>query len=428
MFRHPTLALGLAATACGAAAQSSLTVFGIVDAAVSHYSTRSVVPDGRPSFLLPPGSRSSLRSSQTVLSSGSSLPSRIGFRGTEDLGGGLAASFWLESPLANDNGAVGLGTFARRSTVSLSGGFGEIRLGRDYTPTFWNDTLFDPFSNIGVGGNLIGSVNTRLAVATARATGDPLNGGLPGGPDNYVRTANAIGYFLPAGLNGLYGQVQYALHENVKRDEEVGSPSRRGAEAGLRLGYAAGALDVAGTFVQSTVGDAWLPGGVHGTRKVRSASLGASYDVGGAKLFGEVSRVADEARSAFAANGFQVPTSITGIYQGALLGITVPLGAGQIRAAYSRVKFENDARPFVPVGTAAGEASAAKLALGYSHSLSRRTTLYATVARIRIREGQNNPAVMGAGVGPAGTGTFATSGVFSPRSAIGYDFGVRHVF
>ncbi|WP_408908788.1 porin [Variovorax paradoxus] len=79
MFRHPTLALGLAATACGAAAQSSLTVFGIVDAAVSHYSTRSVVPDGLPSFLLPPGSRSSLRSSQTVLSSGSSLPSRIGF-------------------------------------------------------------------------------------------------------------------------------------------------------------------------------------------------------------------------------------------------------------------------------------------------------------------------------------------------------------
>jgi predicted porin len=67
----------------------------------------------------------------------------------------LAASFWLEAPITNDDGQQGISTFARRSTVSLSGGFGEVRLGRDYSPSFWNDSVFDPFGVIGVGTNLI---------------------------------------------------------------------------------------------------------------------------------------------------------------------------------------------------------------------------------------------------------------------------------
>jgi predicted porin len=50
--------------------------------------------------------------------------------------------------------------------VSLSGGFGEVRLGRDYTPTFWNDTVFDPFGTNGVGTNLISNGHDRLALAT----------------------------------------------------------------------------------------------------------------------------------------------------------------------------------------------------------------------------------------------------------------------
>lgn len=423
MTRKPILALGLALCAGGAAAQSTVTVFGIVDVALSHYTAKSAPYAG---FPLAPVA---VRSSQTVLSSGSSLPSRIGFRGTEDLGGGLAAGFWLESPLTNDNGAVALGTFARRSTLSLSGPFGEIRLGRDYAPAFWNDTLFDPFSNSGVGANLIGMVNTRLAVASAQATGGPLNGGLPGGPDNYVRTSNAIGYFLPAGLHGLYGQAQYAWHENTKVHGEPGSPSRRGAEAGVRLGYASGALDVAGAYVQSTVGDAWLPGLGRSTRKIRSVSLGASYDFGMAKLSGELSRVSDESRGAVAVDGLRWQATATDTYHGALLGLSVPLGAGQIRAAYSRVRFKDGAGPLgLAPDTAAGHASASKFALGYSHNLSRRTMLYAAVARIRIRDGQNNPAVIGVGVGPAGTGAYAPAGGYAPRSAVGYDLGVRHTF
>ena len=98
----------------------------------------------------------SVTTSQSVLSSGNYVPSRIGMRGQEDLGGGLAASFWLESPMAVDSGATPI-AFVRRSTVSLSNVYGELRLGRDITPIFWTDTIYDPFLNSGSGANLIGN-------------------------------------------------------------------------------------------------------------------------------------------------------------------------------------------------------------------------------------------------------------------------------
>ena len=91
---------------------------------------------------------------KTQLTNSGYNSSRLGFRGTEDLGGGMSASFWLEAGVNNDDGTgaatstnnqaiaapapavagtQGL-TFNRRSTVSLAGGWGELRLGRDYTP------------------------------------------------------------------------------------------------------------------------------------------------------------------------------------------------------------------------------------------------------------------------------------------------------
>ena len=83
--------------------------------------------------------------------------SRIGFRGEEDLGDGLKASFWLEAAIGPDVGtagtnagatgpagaSVGAKFFDRRSTLGLSSRFGELRLGRDYTPTFTNLGAFD---------------------------------------------------------------------------------------------------------------------------------------------------------------------------------------------------------------------------------------------------------------------------------------------
>ncbi|MBX9834466.1 MAG: porin, partial [Burkholderiaceae bacterium] len=143
------IALAVLAASGAAMAQSSVTLFGIVDATYAY------------------GNGSVANKSQLTNSGYNS--SRLGFRGVEDLGGGMSASFWLEAGVNNDNGsgantnatnqaaaaALGNGqqglTFNRRSTVSLNGGFGEVRLGRDYTPQFWNLTVFDPFGTNGVG-------------------------------------------------------------------------------------------------------------------------------------------------------------------------------------------------------------------------------------------------------------------------------------
>ena len=431
------MAMAALAAAGGACAQSSVTLFGVVDAAVSGYSAKSsfyntgLLPASPPS-----GQPGTVKRSQTALSNSGYNNSRLGFRGAEDLGGGLAASFWLESPLFNDSGLAGLSTFGRRSTVSLSGGFGEVRLGRDFTPSFWSDTVFDPMGATGVGTNLISSINSNLAIA---ASGGTLNGALSGGTDNYVRTSNSIGYFLPPSLGGFYGQVQYALPENTKSTDVPGSPSQRGRYVGGRFGYVNGPLDVALAYGESTAQDATTTTAAglfagSAERKISTTNLGASYDFGVLKLFGELSRARDEATTTVpvgavgAVGRFSFDTS--GRYDGALLGATVPIGPGLIRVAYSRVKFKADAG-LQPTGLFAPDrdASAGKLALGCVHNLSKRTALYATVARIRINNGQNNPAVMGATTGgsPAYLSTGTSSG-FAPRSATGYDFGIRHAF
>ena len=419
MKRKSLIPMAVLAAAGAASAQSSVTLFGVVDAGISHYTAKSVFYSNTLFAMTPPGTPASVKSSQTALSRNGYNSNRLGFRGTEDLGGGLAASFWLESSINPDDGSKGISNFDRRSTVSMSGGFGEIRLGRDYVPTFWNDTVFDPFGTNGVGANLIFNININHHVARG-----PISTFSPS--DSYVRTGNSIGYFLPPNLGGFYGQLQYALHENVKTTDTAGSPSKKGRYVGGRFGYANGPLDVAASYAQSTVADAVVAGLASG-RKLKTFNLGASYDFGPLKLFGEYSRVNDKLDAAVLAPGFgAVNRTDNDKYTGGLIGVTVPVGSGLIRAAYSRVKFKND----VPLGSPNLDSSANKIAVGYVHNLSKRTALYATVARIRIKDGQNNPVIMGATTGgsPAFLSTGAGTTGFAPRTATGYDFGIRHAF
>ena len=404
------LALCALAVAGAAAAQSSVTMFGVVDAGFSYYraTSRSWEPT------LP----RQVTQSQKVLSSSGYNSSRFGFRGTEDLGGGLAASFWLEAPMANDSGASAISNFGRRSTVSLSGPFGELRLGRDYTASFWNDAVFDPFGVNGVGTNLIAVVNSNLAASRALATGGLLGGGLSAGTDSYLRTSNAVSYFLPPGLAGLYGQVQYALHENVEVSTVPGGPSERGRYAGGRVGWTDGNADVALGYGESTLVST-TPGG----EKIKSLNIGGSYDFGVVKVLGEWSRVRDVRDGTTA-----LPARSTDRYDGLVAGVNVPVGPGIIRASFARVKFRNGN------GLPDSDASVNKLALGYVHNLSKRTALYASVARIGIRNGHNNPTVMG--VTPLVLSlpailpqpAYVSTNGMEPRRSIGYDFGIRHAF
>lgn len=426
------IALAALVAAGGASAQSSVTLYGAVDAGVSYYSVKSAYYNSRNPFAVPPlAAPAGVKKSQTALSNSAGGSSRLGFRGDEDLGGGLAASFWLESSLTNDDGAKGINDFARRSTVSLSGPFGEIRLGRDYTPTFWSDPTFDPFFGLGVGGNLIARVSTNLALA--RGPGSAV-----AATDNYARASNSIGYFLPPNLGGFYGQLQYALHENTKLSGVPGSPSKKGRYVGGRFGYASGPLDVVAAYGQSTAADtvtlsaAGLPVGA-AEGKITTFNLSASYDFGPAKLFGEYTRLGDKRSTTAPLRGLGAfTTTDNDRYTSALIGVTVPVGPGLIRATYARVKFHNDLGATLPTPFGPGnqDASVQQLALGYLHYLSKRTALYATVARIRIKDGQNNPAIMGVTTGGSSTYLSTGAGVsgFAPRSAVGYNVGIRHLF
>lgn len=362
------VAAAACAAAAGAWAQSSVQIFGVVDAAVT-YTT---------------GSGYGSSSKWQLTNSGNSF-SRLGFRGSEDLGGGLAASFWLEAGLQNDNGTgfnsntnnqssgagvPGVLSFNRRSTVSFSGGFGELRLGRDYTPTFWNTALYDPFgTGGGIGANQL--YFSGLGGLTA-----------PTG----TRASNSIGYFLPPNLGGFYGQVMYAMGENDNRSVLPGTPiSNRddGDYAGIRLGYLSGPFNVTLATGKTR----------YATGDLRVSNIGASYvfeSLMSLKLMGEI-----YSESLGAVDG-----------KGALLGFSLPVGVGEIKGSYARYKRE-------PAGNVP-EPTSSKLALGYVYNLSKRTALYGTLAYVRNRNGA--------------TQALAGSTTAPNRASRGTEFGIRHAF
>jgi predicted porin len=353
-----------------ACAQSSVTLFGVADATLKF---------GR-------GTAGSV----TALGSGGNSTSKLGFRGTEDLGGGLSASFWLEAGPQLDNGsfsatntnnqtggAAGGGgmTFNRQSTESLSGGFGEIRLGRDRAITYRNVGQFDPWGDVGVGNTLMDSAVSLSSITKG------------------VRVSNSINYFLPATLGGFYGQGQYYMGENATDTIVAGAVTvgkKDGTGAGARVGYALGPVDVALAYsatkfqaVNATSGDQI------------TVNLGGSYDFGVAKLIGLYNL--DQVKA----------PAITQKGLGYLLGVSVPVGVGEFRASYASYKRKE--------GLATGDKQADKFSLGYVYNLSKRTALYATAAFLKNKNGAGqvlNGAVL--------TGANDTTS--------GFDFGLRHSF
>lgn len=354
------IALAVMAAAGAASAQSSVTLFGVVDATVAW-------------------GKGNLTDKIQLTNSGYNS-SRLGFRGTEDLGGGMAASFWLEAGLANDdgqgaatnsnnqpsgtgaavNGRQGL-TFNRRSTVSLSGGWGELRLGRDYTPQFWNLTVFDPFGTNGVG-------TTATLLNPGQAT-DPVT----------VRASNSIGYLAPGNLGGFYGQFQYYMGEN-----NSGPTEDDGTGAGIRVGFASGPFNVAVAFARTNFASG----------DFKTWNIGGQWDFGMFKLMGH-----------YADNRLAAPGGTTK-GDGWLIGGLIPVGAGEIRLSYSTYEVNTALRPEVD-----------KYAIGYVHNLSKRTAVYATYAHV---SNGGNPGAVAVSLNGSTTSTGGSSS--------GFDLGIRHSF
>ena len=165
------LALAAIAASSAAFAQSSVTLYGVVDASLESVKGDDTV---------------------TRVSSDNLASSRLGFKGTEDLGNGLKANFVLESNMKMDTGANGGGStrfFDRAAWVGVAGGFGELRLGRQDTS--------------------IGLLAGNSSILGAQGY-DDLKIAKTFSGDGYRRTDNAITYILPKFVDGLSAQVQYS--------------------------------------------------------------------------------------------------------------------------------------------------------------------------------------------------------------------------
>jgi predicted porin len=341
----------LTAFAGVASAQSSVTAFGIVDLAARNVKN---------------GSAGSVKS----LSSGGQATSRIGFRGVEDLGGGLRGGFWLESEVAPDSGGAGSTVaganvfWARRATVSLMGGFGEVRLGRDLNVSYTSLGAFDPFGYVGVA-----------SIANVRGSFLGLGGATTG-----VRSSNTITYYLPA-MGGLYGGLMVGAGE--------GSTGTK--YTGVRLGYAAGPLNISGASAKTAKGGTMID-------DLTTMNFGASFNMGFATIG------AAYEKSEYSTQDNTLMTVYT----------TIPMGKGLIKAQYTKSSGTG------PVGRADAY-DATQFGLGYVYSMSKRTSLYTNYGSIN----NGGTAVTGAsytatGSGPAGMARGATS--------TGYEFGIRHDF
>ncbi|MEP6874857.1 MAG: porin [Burkholderiales bacterium] len=345
--RKTPFAMAAASLLCAAAAhaQSSVTVFGTLDLGAGH------VKNGAGSMYL--------------LKDNGASTSKIAFKGTEDLGDGLSAIFWLEGQtdpdVGTNGGSNGTATafWNRRSTVGMAGKFGEFRLGRDYVPAFGIMADFDPANTNGSGNAL----NLWTYLGSGAVT--------------EVRANNAVSYFLPGNLGGFSGQVMVAPGEGLAGQKYVGA----------RFGYATGALKLSAAFGQTDTANADTP-------KFKTASVGGSYNFGFATLQGFANH-----------NTYDVKKATT-ILIGAV--IPVPIGAGEIRTSYQKLNASGG-------GTDANDAS--QVYLGYWYYLSKRTSVYANVARLS-NKGAGNYVISG---GPA-------IGSLTGFSNTGYEFGLRHFF
>lgn len=273
-----------------AMAQSSGTLFGVVDAGITH-----IASDGL--------------GNKNGMSSGGNIPGRLGLRGVEDLGGGLSASFWLEPLLAIDAGnSAGLAS-TRRATVSLSSPLGELRLGRDFSPIWRNISLPDPFAARGVG--------------TSQAFN---NFGY-----NAIYNRNTVGYVLPAALGGFYGQAQYAFDGKAS----TAANDKAGDFFGGRFGYAKGPINVAVSYGEwkQVVGASDTTTVAIGS-DLTMANLVASWD------FGVVKSVVlyEQEKLSGAASAGRIDAL--------LVGLTAPIGMGEIKLTAACYDLKNSGNDF----------------------------------------------------------------------------------
>ena len=339
------IALAVLAASGAAMAQSSVTLYGVLDTGLTYSKGEESV--------------------YGMTHVGGNVNSRLGFRGVEDLGNGLKATFNLEAGMGVDDGnnymdkdSNGM-AFRRTSTVGLAGNFGEVRLGRMLTSSYLAVSRYDAFGDTGIGASLAWNI--------------PQTGYAP-------RTENAISYTSP-NFSGFKIGAEYGFGEKQK--------ARDSRYFGMGATYDNGPLSLGLGYdrLNSNTMD-----GLLAASDLKTVHLGGAYNFGVAKLlaFYKQSKVSNAPK--FKTFG---------------LGVSAPVGAaGEVRASYNNYKISDD------------NGKADQLSLGYVHNLSKRTALYGTYAYIKNKDGlafQLNGAMAGAGLKDG-------------EKQHGLQLGIRHAF
>lgn len=319
------IALAALAAVTAASAQSFVTMYGTVDG--------GLVIDG--------GNRAG---SITKLGTGVFASNRLGFKGGEDLGGGLSAIFQLENGFNLDTGTLGQGglIFGRQAFAGVKGGFGTVTFGRQYTPLSWAQYVNDPFD-----AGSAGATYNLMEISDHRR-------------NNTVR--------YQTNMSGFIVDASYSFGE-------VAGNTKAGRQIDGLVGYENGPLSVKLGY-QTKTNDS-------DTVNTTKTLLTASYDFTVVKAFFMYGQNDGEG---FYTN--RAPTSLnpyTGVADNALrriknndalIGLTVPVGLGTFRVSYIN---RND--------KLATNQDASQYAIGYTHPISKRTTLYTMYARMKNKNG-----------------------------------------
>lgn len=359
----------MAAASAGAHAQSSVTLYGLIDASVGRFN----------------GAAAGINAQNTAVSkveSGSLSTSRWGIRGNEDLGGGLSASFEMSSFFRNDTGAVGrndaIGApvnvaadpfFSRMAWVGLSHkDFGRVRLGNVTTLMFVNSISSNAFGDATVFGPL--NLVTFI--------GSPLTGG--------TAWTNSVVYDSP-NIAGFTGSAAYSAAEG-----------QGGGNRALRVAYSNGPLATSLAWQSVKKNPLTFAEGTS-PNNTRSWQWAGSYDFKVAKVWAHLGRIENKGTEA-------APLNVS--YKIWDLSASVPVGPGNILAGYASRRTSDAVGP-IPATSAGGNVQRKVFTVGYDYWLSKRTDLYALAMRDSTR------------TNTVGSGLLNASGT-------SFAVGIRHTF
>jgi predicted porin len=305
MNRYTFGAAMLAVFSTTALAQSNVSIYGIVDSGLVRETGGAA-------------------GAVTSIGGGIASGSRLGFKGKEDLGNGLAAVFQLESGFNADTGASGQGgaLFGRQAFVGLTGKFGAVTAGRQYTPYYKTlRDIGDPFGAVSLAGR-----SGNLFATNTRAN-------------------NMIGYASPA-LAGVRVELAYAAGE-------VAGDSTKSRQLGGSAGYARGPLTI--QLAHHRIENATA------TDTTRNTLLSANYKFRPVTVY-----------ASYALNKGPGPADS----KDRLAGVAVPFGSN--RLLFSHVRHDDDS---------AANSDASQWGIAYHVQLSKRTDIYAAYAVIDNRNG-----------------------------------------